>query len=202
MRKSTLVVLLALGATATGFVIASIASSLQGPGSAATASIAAPPQKAALGWHETFGSAGQRLVFTVDSLQVVPSGWRARIGIANDTTAAYYVGDPRAKLAQATYGEPYGLMLLATGSHAEMLRRNNEGTLPAPRPALSFDPRLPDVLEAGGSWKGTISAPGALVAGSWVRAVFGAIVAVSDKPPRGAPTEVAWITDHAYRLRN
>ncbi len=48
--------------------------------------------------------------------------------------------------------------------------------------------------------RATISAHGALVAGSWARVVFGTLVAVG-KPPEGLGELVIWITDHAYHLR-
>ena len=45
-----------------------------------------------------------------------------------------------------------------------------------------------------------MSANGALVADSWVRVVFGTLIAAG-KPPEGLEEVVVWITDHAYRLR-
>ena len=45
-----------------------------------------------------------------------------------------------------------------------------------------------------------MSASGALVADSWVRVVFGTLIAVG-KPPDELDDVVVWITDHAYRLR-
>ena len=59
---------------------------------------------------------------------------------------------------------------------------------------------LPRILEPGASWDGTISAPGPLLAGSYVRVVFGTLVAVS-KPPEDMGDRVVWITDHSYRLK-
>ena len=55
------------------------------------------------------------------------------------------------------------------------------------------------VLEPGVTWRGTISAPGALAGGLWVRIVFGPFSSVGE-PPEGAPSPVSWITDHAYHL--
>jgi hypothetical protein len=68
------------------------------------------------------------------------------------------------------------------------------------REAVHFEPSLPKVMEAGDTWEGTMSAPGALVADSWVRVVFGALVVIG-KPPPGAPTEIVWITDHVHQLQ-
>jgi hypothetical protein len=45
-----------------------------------------------------------------------------------------------------------------------------------------------------------MSAPGALVADSWVRVVFGTLIAVG-KPPEGLEEVFVWITDNSYRLR-
>ena len=52
----------------------------------------------------------------------------------------------------------------------------------------------------GDGWRGTISAPGSLASGRWVRVVFGPLVAVGD-PPDDMRSRFVWITDHAYRLR-
>ena len=54
---------------------------------------------------------------------------------------------------------------------------------------------LPD----GETWKGRISARGALPAGAFVRIVFGPFIAVAD-PPKGMDERVIWITDHALEL--
>ena len=195
MKRSTLVVLIALGAAFAGFVIASVVRDLRGSPASAETSAPASPQAAALGWNETYGSPGQRLRFRVDWLKVVKGGWQARIGMTNETTSAYDVGGP-----EATLDRSFGLMLFATRSHSELDERNRQGTLPPVREAVRFQPALPKVLEAGDSWEGTISAPGALAAGSWARVVFGALVVIG-KPPAGAQPQVVWITDHAYKLR-
>lgn len=194
MRKSTLVVLIALGAAFTGFVIASIARDLQTPEAGADTSVAAGPQTAPLNWKERYGSPSQEILFRVEWLKIVDGGWEARIGITNDTTIAYDVGDP-----QATLDRSFGLMLFSSSSQSELDQRNRNGTLPAVREAARFEPSLPKVLEAGDTWEGTMSAPGALVAGSWVRVVFGALVVIG-KPPPGAPTEIVWITDNTHQL--
>ncbi len=84
---------------------------------------------------------------------------------------------------------------------AELAQRNRSGTLPATRPATRYEPKLPKILAPRSSWNGTISAPGALVASSYVRVVFGALDAAGGKGPDGLANPVVWITDHAYRLR-
>ena len=195
MSRTTVIVLVALGAGLAGIAFSSAAERLRDQDDAADASVPAVPQTASLGWRETFGPKGEQLVFSVESLQVTPSGWRARLALTNDTTAAYEVGDPRATLDLA-----FGLMLFASGDPEDLEERNLSRTLPAVRPAARYEPSLPAVLESGDSWSGTISAPGALVAGSWVRVVFGTLVVVG-KPPEGVEDEVVWITDHAYRLK-
>ena len=55
------------------------------------------------------------------------------------------------------------------------------------------------MLQPGIEWRGTISAPGKLPAGAYVRVVFGPFVAASE-PPEGLQSPVVWITDHAHRL--
>jgi hypothetical protein len=87
------------------------------------------------------------------------------------------------------------LMVLSTGDYDELIEQDEGDTLPAVRPATRYEPRLPKILEPGDSWVGTISAPGALVANSWIRVVFGALVSVVE-PSDG----FTWISDRAYRL--
>jgi hypothetical protein len=195
VSRTTTLVLVALGAALAGVVFSSAAERLQGGHEQEPASAAAGPQRAELGWRETLGSGSERLVFAVESLEVVPGGWRARISLENDTSVAYGVGDPR-----ATVDRSFGLMLFSSGEAAELERLNARGELPALRRADRYEPELPAVLEPRSSWEGVISATGALVAGSWVRVVFGALVAVG-RTPEGLPERVVWITDHAYRLR-
>ncbi len=195
MSRTTIIVLVALGAAVAGFAFSSAAGRLRDADSEPDASVAAGPQSADLGWRETFGSPGQRLVFTVDWLEVTRRGWRARIGIENGSSVAYEVNDPRVTLDRA-----FGLMLFSTGDADELKQLNESGELPEPRPATGFSPALPALLEPRASWEGTMSASGALVAGSWARVVFGTLVAAG-KPPDELPERIVWITDHAYRLR-
>lgn len=193
MSRSTIIVLLALGATFAGFVFASNERLRAGESDIAH-TVAASPQTATLHWAETYGDPGERLVFTVDSLEVTASGWNARIGVENRTKVGWELAPG------ATPEGSFGLQLFETGSKDELERRNHEGTLPAARAATAYDPELPRVLEPNASWKGTISAPGPLVAGSWARVVFGTLIAVG-KPPKGFGDRFVWITDHAYQLR-
>lgn len=182
-----MLVLVAVGAAIAGFAFSSAAK--RGGDEAPQASRSAPagPQKVVLGWRETYGTGREELVYTVESLEVLPHGWRAEVAFENRTSTSYEV--------VATH-LPFGLMLLSTGDHDELLALNEAGELPTIRPASRYDPQLPRVLEPGDSWSGTISAPGALVAGSWVRIVFAGLVSVVDK-------DVArrWITDRTYQLQ-
>jgi hypothetical protein len=155
----------------------------------------APPQRARLGWEESYGKSGARMVFRVNELEVLHNGWRAAISITNDTTAQYAIGDPKASLDRS-----FGLMLFPTGDLRELEQRNQAGELPAVRTASRFTPALPLVLEPGGTWTGTISAHGSLAAGLFARVVFGALVPVGESPD-GLPGALVWITDHAYRLK-
>lgn len=195
MRRSTALVLVVLGAALAGFVISSNAVRLDNDEAPAEPSVAARPQSAMLFWRETFGPPGQKLVFEVERLRVMRDGWKAWVRLTNKTSVAYEVGDP-----QATIDRSFGLMLFETGTAAELESRNAEGALPSLRPATRYQPELPMILESKGSWHGVISAPGSLVAGSWVRVVFGTLTAIGST---GDVLEdrVVWITDHAYRLR-
>lgn len=159
-------------------------------------SAAASPQTAPLGWRERYGSTSHDLVFTVDRMQVLRDGWKARIGIANHTSNAYDLGDSRASLDSS-----FGVMLFPSNSESELDDRNRKGTLPPVREATRFEPSLPKVLESGQTWQGTISAPGALAARSWVRFVFGPLLVIG-KPASGTPSTVVWITDHTHQLRS
>jgi len=192
VSRSTIIVLLALGATFAGFVFASNGRLRAGESDIAH-TVAAGPQTAVLHWRETYGDPGERLVFTVRSLEVTDSGWNARIGVENGTKVGWKL------VPGAIPGGSFGLQLFETGSKDELDRRNRAGTLPIPRAATRFAPTLPRALEPGASWDGTISASGPLVAGSWARVVFGTLVAVG-KPPKGFGKQVVWITDHTHQL--
>jgi len=194
VKRSTLIVLLALGATFAGFVLASNAQRLRGDGTDVTPSVAAAPQSATLDWKESYGVPGEEVVFTVDSLQVTKSGWRAHVGIENRTEVGWELAPG------ATAGGSFGLQLFETGDKDELDQRNQRGTLPAVRAATDYEPELPRILEPKASWDGTISAHGPLVAGSWARVAFGTLIAVG-KPPEGLEEMFVWITDNAYRLR-
>jgi hypothetical protein len=195
MSRTTILVLVALGAALAGFAFSTAADQLQDEESDSATSVAAGPQSAELGWRETYGKPGQQLVFSVDRLDVLAGGWRVHLSVENDTAVAYEIGDP-----QATLDRAFGLMLFSTGDISELEERNRSGTLPEARRATRYEPRLPAILEPRALWEGTISARGALVAGSWVRVVFGALIAVG-KPPDELEEQIVWITDHAHRLR-
>jgi hypothetical protein len=196
VSRTAIIVLVALGAALAGFAFSSTADRLRDSDDeqSSETSAPAPPQRAELDWRETYGPAGEQLVFHVEWLEVTETGWAARLGLENRTSIAYSVGDPRATLDRA-----FGLMLFSSGELADLERRNAERTLPAVRAARSYEPELPAILEPGSSWEGTISAPGALAAASWVRVVFGTLTAVG-KAPEGLDERVVWITDAAHQL--
>lgn len=195
MSRTTILVLVALGAALAGFAFSSAAKRLQDDEATAEASAAASPQEATLNWRETYGSSAEHLVFSVSSLEVVRDGWRAHLRLENSSSVSFEVDDP-----DATLDRSFGLMLFSSGELTELEELNASGTLPAVRPAARYEPGLPAILEPGASWEGTISASGALVAGSWIRVVFGTLVAVGP-PPEGLGERIVWITDGAYRLR-
>jgi hypothetical protein len=194
VNRSTIIVLLVLGATFAGFVLASNAKRLRGDDADVTPSVAAAPQSATLDWKESYGVPGEEVVFTVDSLTVTESGWSAHVGIENRTEVGWELAPG------ATADGSFGLQLFETGDKDELDQRNQRGTLPAVRAATDYEPELPRILEPKASWDGTISAHGPLVAGSWARIAFGTLIAVG-KPPEGLEEMFVWITDNAYRLR-
>jgi hypothetical protein len=183
-----MLVLVALGAAIAGFAFSSAARQGDDDAGSGAKSVVAGPQRATLGWSETYGEGANQLVFSVGWLKVAASGWQAELGLENRTNTSYEV--------LATHDRPFGLMLFATDDHETLIRQNEEGNLPTIRPATRYEPELPLILEPGDSWTGVISAPGALVANSWVRVVFGALVSVV-QPREG----VTWITDKAHELR-
>jgi hypothetical protein len=193
VSRTTLIVLIALGATFAGFVLASNAQRLSGDDAEIETSVAAGPQTAELGWRETWGTTNEQLVFTVDRLDVTETGWKARIGIENDTSVGWELAPGAAPDGS------FGLQLFETGDSEELAERNRNRTLPAVRAATRYAPELPAVLGPGDGWEGEMSARGPLVAGSWARVVFGTLVAVGP-PPDELDEMLVWITDHAYEL--
>lgn len=195
MSRTTALVFVAAGAVLAGFAFSATASRGNDEDAPAEPILAAAPQRADLDWRETYGTSTQKLVFSVDSLQVMPSGWRARVSLENDTSVPYEVGDPKDSVDRT-----FGLMLFSTGDHSDLESKNEQGNLPAVRRAVAYRPSLPPILEPGRSWSGTISAPGALVADGWVRVVFGPLISVGE-PPANLDDRVVWITDSAYPLQ-
>jgi predicted small lipoprotein YifL len=168
-----------------------------GGGAALPPVTAAPPQQARVEWVEPTSTKpdAQRLVFLVKRIEIGRDGWKVDVGIRNETAAAWQLGGP-----QATSVVPFGVMLFATGNHAELEERTQSGELPGTRDAHAAFPDYPEVLDPGRTWEGTISAPGALAAGRWLRVVFGPMFAQGDAPS-GLPHEFVWITDNAYQLQ-
>jgi hypothetical protein len=152
----------------------------------------AEPQRAQLGWREGFPSSGERLVFAVHTLEVTATGWSADIAVTNSTKIPFELGavpEPRA----------FGLMLFADDDLDALEDAAKSGHLPAPRLAARFDPAPPDVLAPRQTWRTTISAPGSLPDGAYVRVAFGPLQAKGD-PPGDLPAMVGWVTDRSYRL--
>jgi hypothetical protein len=155
----------------------------------------APPQRFTLQWVEHYPEEQAALVFGVQSFAVTETGWSADISVENRSDVGWEVGAPRFSLERA-----FGVLLFASGDLDELERRNRNGALPAIRNATRYAPALPVVLEPGKTWSGTISAPGPLAAGLWVRISFGTFTSVGDPPP-GAERRVVWFTDHTLRLK-
>lgn len=152
----------------------------------------APPQRASLDWVEHYPADGPALVFSARGFEVTPTGWRAQIGLENDTATTW-------SLVQSPTTS-FGVMLFTSDQVAEVEARSRDSDLPGLRPARSFEPPLPGTLPPGRSWHGTIAAPGKLAAGLYARIVFGQLVAEGDVPD-GLPRQFSWITDNAYALR-
>ena len=152
----------------------------------------AEPQEAALGWEESYPASGERLVFGVRNLTVTEEGWSADVSLTNNTTIAFDTGADEP-------GWAYGLMLFDTGDLGELEAAAQSNQLPAVRQARTIEPALPGLLRPNQTWRGTLSAPGALPDGSWVRVSFGPLRAQGDPPP-DLDAVVVWITDHANQV--
>jgi hypothetical protein len=191
MRRSTaatvLAALVALLATGCGTIGGSATGTVP-------ALVRAPPQHAELGWVEHYPTEKPALVFSVSSFTVTQEGWTAGIAVENRSTVGWEVGDPRYEAELQ-----FGVMLFPDDDLDALEQRNRTGTLPAIRHATAYRPALPSVLAPGKTWRGTISAPGALAGGLFVRISFGPFVSVGD-PPDGTAPQVVWFTDHAHRL--
>jgi len=168
---------------------------LAGCGSAATEPLPdarpAEPQSADLGWRESYPKTGERLVFGVRSLEVTADGWSSEISIENRTGISFEFGD----------GPPLALGLILLGdADLETLDRmtSRDGLLL--REPKTIEPRPPDVLGPGETWRATISAPGSLADSAYVRVSFGPLVAVGERPKEIEQSTVIWITDETYRL--
>jgi hypothetical protein len=148
--------------------------------------VPAPPQQVELGWEER----APGFVFEVHRFAVTADGWRAEVGIRNTSGVPWTLVNTGPRM--------FGLMLFVTGELDELERRNDDRDLPGLRRAQEILPDPPPVLAPGSHWSGTISAPGSLAAGRWVRLVFGTLG--NDDPPPGLPTRLVWITDRALVL--
>jgi hypothetical protein len=187
MSRTSVLVLVALGAAIAGFAFSANVRRGDGDSASNARTVAAGPQKAILGWREFAGERGEQLVFSVESFEIRGKGWNAEVSVENQSTTSYRVA--------STLERPFGVMVFSSGDYEQLMEQNESGTLPTIRPATNYSPLLPAVLEPGDAWVGTISAPGALVANGWVRIVFGALVSVVE--PRDV---IVWISDHTYRL--
>jgi hypothetical protein len=152
----------------------------------------AEPQRAELNWREAHPAAtGERLVFEVGTLAVTAEGWSVTVAVTNRTPYRFQI-----YTGPADYG--FGLMLFPTGDLKAVEDANREGRLPAVRPAARIVPEPPAILQPGATWRGTLSAPGSLADGSFVRVVFATFLGEQDAPEEF--TRVVWFTDHTHRL--
>jgi hypothetical protein len=152
----------------------------------------AEPQHVELGWRESHPAAqGSRLVFVVDDLEVTARGWSVRVAVENRTTLPFDV-----ETGPSAYS--FGLMLFPTGDLEAAEEASREGKLPAIRKATRIEPAPPRVLRAGATWRATLSAPGSLPDGSWLRVVFGTFLGRDDPPEEFR--RVVWFTDRSQRL--
>ena len=191
MSRRNILVLAIGSAVLIGFAFAAYAERERGTSASLAGDTAAKPQSAVLNWSEAQGQKGEQVVFGVKRFQVFRNGWRAQVSLKNASKVAFQLDRSH---------RSFGLMLFTSGVHEDLDTRVREQALPTLRPALSYDPALPPTLDPNATWSGTMSARGALVAGSWVRFVFGTLKPLG-RAPDTLPPQLVWITDHAYRLR-
>ena len=191
VSRRSILVLVVGSAVLVGFALAAYAERKGGTSASVTRDTAAVPQSKVLDWSEKQGRKGERIVFGVERFQVLRDGWRARISLRNESKVALEL-----KRSQRSFG----LMLFTSNKHSQLEALMRKQALPTLRPAISYEPPLPSTLDPQASWTGTISAPGALVAGSFVRFVFGYFELIG-RAPDTFPSDFTWITDHAYRLQ-
>jgi hypothetical protein len=153
---------------------------------------AAEPQQAKLGWKESYPTSGPRLVFAVDTLTVRDGGWSVDVAVTNLTPVPFAAAGSLTDLA-------YGLMLFATDDLGELEDAARRGGLPAVRRATAIEPEPPTVIGPNETWRATLSGPGSLADGSYVRVSLGPLRAKGE-PPAGIEPIVVWITDRAHRL--
>src|SRR6188472_480516 len=149
-------------------LVLAAATLLAGCGSSETAPLPpgpAPPQEAELHWVERYPGKGPAVVFRAEHFEVTTSGWRAEIGLENQTSTTWRL------VETPTTG--FGVMLFPTNEVAEVESRSSGGDLPGLRAAQTVGPPLPPSLAPGASWHGTIAAPGPLAVGLYARIVFG-----------------------------
>ena len=178
MSRTTILVLVALGAALAGFAFSSAAKRLQDDEPAAEASVAARPQSASLDWRETHGTPGEHLVFSVDSLQVTRHGWRAKRGAREPVLGRVRAGRSTGDVEPLVRGHA---VLDGEDRGAERAERQQHAPGRAPRGALRAEPcrRSSSPMRRG---RGRSRRRGHSPPGSWVRVVFGTLVSVGNPP--------------------
>ena len=152
----------------------------------------AEPRTTELNWREIYPAGPKRLVFLVHRLEIRADGWSAEIAVRNETDIPFEL--------ERRAGEPgYGLMLFETADLGELEAASRNGALPAVRAATRFTVPPPSRLRPRETWTTSMSAPGPLPAGTYLRVTFGPFRAVGE-PPEDMEPVVYWITDRSYRL--
>ena len=125
--------------------LALVAAGATGCGSSAVSDTpvprAAQTQSATLGWVESAGPPGSRLVMRVRSFTVTQDGWRADVAVTNETSSTFSIDR-----GPDTPDFGFGVMLFETGRHSELEQRNAQRNLPVLRRATAFAPTLPATL--------------------------------------------------------
>ena len=146
-------------------------------------------------WLEPFPATAPALVFGVASFAVTPR--RLVGGHLGREQVRRRLEDRR---SERPGGADFGVLLFPNNDQDEFEHGQHASTCPRLRAATSYKPALPVVLEQGATWRGTMSAPGALAGGLWVRFVLRPVLE-RRRAPEGLPASaVTWFTDHAYHL--
>ena len=142
-----------------------------------------------LGWTEHASFNGYKMMsFAVETIEVGPNGWKARVSFRNDSTKTIILpkGGPTAP-------KSWGLGVFTSAVSARVEDKGNYEIKPK-----TIEPALPAELAPGKSWSGVFASPEPPRAQRWLHLVFG-VFFWKGKPPAGLGPYFLWVTTHSVR---